>query len=84
MNPGFYETSSRHDTLFVSPTEYNMPVFDFTQASKLNQEYKNAYNYSFDPRTGKSWSKENNEIFKMDWGLGRALYDLILVLPGIK
>lgn len=82
VNPGFYETYSRRDTLVVSPEIYNKPVFDFTSASALRQDYKNAYNYSVDPRTGISWSKTSNRDFlKTDWGLGQGLYDLIIVLP---
>lgn len=84
VNPGFYETYTRRDTLVVSPDKYNKPVFDFTRASALRQDYKNAYNYSVDPRTGISWSKTNQkDVFKTDWGLGRELYDLIIVMPKI-
>ncbi len=84
VNPDFYETYSRRDTLVISPDKYNKPVFDFTRASALRQDYKNAYNYSVDPRTGISWSKTNEkDIFKTDWGLGRELYDLIIVMPKI-
>lgn len=80
-NPYYYNTYSRRDTLVISKGAYNNPVFDFTKASSLRQDYKNAYNYSIDPRTGVSWSKTSNDIFKQDWGLGQGLYDLIIVLP---
>ena len=83
VNPGCYSTYSRRDTLIHLKGVYSNQVFDFTRASSLRQDYKNAYNYSVDPRTGISWSKTSNDIFKQDWGLGQGLYDLIIVLPKI-
>ena len=56
----FYNTDPSNDTLVISTDDYNSPVFDFTRASRLRQDYKNAYNYSVDPRTRISVSRPSD------------------------
>jgi len=83
LNPTYYETFTRHDTtLFLSGNSKN-PTFEFTKASSINQDYKNAFNYSIDPRTGVSWSKGNYDDINIKGGksYGQLLYDIIIWMP---
>lgn len=86
LNPGYYETITRQDTtIFLSGNNKNA-TFDFTKVSSINHEYKNAFNYSVDPRTGVSWSKGNYEEINVKGGYGgygQLLYDLIIWAPKI-
>ncbi len=81
QNPGYYETFSRQDTILFLPQSSAGPFFDFTKASSIRHNYKNAFNYAADPRSGVSWSKGSYQDLRGDSGYGRLLYDLIIVLP---
>lgn len=87
LNPTYYETFSRQDTSIFFSKYTKDPAFDFTKASSINNEYKNAFNYKVDPRTGVSWSKGNYDDLdlKKGNGYGQLIYDIIVWLPkGIK
>ncbi len=87
LNPSYYETFSRQDTTIFLSGNSKSPAFDFTKASSINHEYKNAFNYAVDPRTGVSWSKGNYDDINVKGGkgYGQLLYDIIVWLPkGIK
>jgi hypothetical protein len=81
LNPNLYDFYSNHDTLVFNAAQSSNNSFDFTKASTIRHDYLNAFNYTVDPRTGISWSKTNNDIFKQNWGLGSLIYDLIIVAP---
>ncbi|MDO9257406.1 MAG: hypothetical protein Q7U54_17940 [Bacteroidales bacterium] len=83
LNPTFYETLTRQDTTIVFSKNTKNPTFDFTRASSINHDYKNAFNYTVDPRTGVSWSKGNYDELnlKPGMGYGQLLYDIIIWLP---
>jgi hypothetical protein len=81
LNPTYYEKLTRQDTLVISSSIAGSPAFDFTKASMINHDYKNAFNYTIDPRTGISWSKGTHKDFIQDDILGKAVYDLIIVRP---
>ena len=86
LNPTYYETYTRHDTtIFLSGNNKNAS-FDFTKASSMNHDYKNAFNYRIDPRTGVSWSKGNYDEINVKDGkaYGQLLYDLIIWLPKVS
>lgn len=85
LNPTYYEAYSRQDTTIFLPGNTKNPAFDFTKASSINNDYKNAFNYTVDPRTGISWSKGNyDEInVKGGKGYGQLLYDMIIWAPKI-
>ncbi len=83
LNPTFYETHTRQDTTIVFSKNAKIPTFDFTRASSINHDYKNAFNYTVDPRTGVSWSKGNYDDLnlKPGMGYGQLLYDIIIWFP---
>lgn len=81
LNPSYYETITRQDTTIFFPGNNKSRDFDFTKASSINHDYMNAFNYTIDPRTGVSWSKGTHKDFLQDDVLGKAVYDLIIVLP---
>jgi len=85
LNPTYYEAYSRQDTTIFLSGKAKNPAFDFTKASSINHEYKNAFNYAVDPRTGVSWSKGNyDEInVKGGKGYGQLLYDMIIWAPKV-
>jgi len=78
-NPGFYERSSRQDTLVFLP-ESNQRVMDFTKASSITNTYTNAFNHTPDVRTGISWSKGTHTDFISKDAFGKVVYDLIIVI----
>jgi len=83
LNSNYYETITRQDTsIFLSGNNKN-PAFDFSKISSINHDYKNAFNYSIDPRTGVSWSKGNYDEINVRGGkgYGQLLYDLIILAP---
>lgn len=84
LNPSYYETLTRQDTTIILSGSNKSLDFDFTKASSINHDYINAFNYTVDPRTGVSWSKGTHRDFLQDDVLGKALYDLIIVLPKTK
>jgi len=81
LNPNFYETLTKQDTILFSPGSTQSPALDFTKASSIRHDYKNAFNYTTDPRTGVSWSKGTHKDFLQDDALGKVLYDLIIIIP---
>jgi len=81
LNPASYESLTRQDTILFSPSGSGTLSLDFTKASSISHDYKNAFNYAVDPRTGISWSRGTYKDLKGDSGYGRLLYDLIIVLP---
>lgn len=81
LNPNYYETLTRQDTILFSPGSSQSPTLDFTKASSIRHDYKNAFNYTTDPRTGVSWSKGSHKDFLQDDALGKVLYDLIIIIP---
>lgn len=84
LNPSYYETLTTQDTtIFLSGNNKN-PDFDFTKASSINHDYINAFHYTVDPSTGVSWSKGTHKDFLQGDVLGKAVYDLIIVLPKTK
>ncbi len=85
-NPNYYETLTRQDTIVFSPANIHVPALDFTKASSISHDYKNAFNYAVDPRTGISWSKGTHKDFLQDDVLGKTVYDLIIVIsrPTVK
>lgn len=87
LNPTYYETFSRQDTTIFLSKNYKKPAFDFTKASSINHDYKNAFNYTVDPRTAISLSKGNYRAInvKEPNGYGQLIYDIIVWFPkGIK
>ena len=84
LNPSYYETLTRQDTTIFLSGNTKSPDFDFTKASSINNNYINAFNYTVDPRTGISWSKGSHKDFLQGDVLGKAIYDLIIVLPKMK
>jgi hypothetical protein len=87
INPNYYEKLTRQDTLVLSAGSKKSPTLDFTKASSINQEYKNAFNYKVDPRTGVSWSKISRQQDRLKEDMfGKIVYDLIFVIanPQIK
>ena len=86
-NPSYYETLTRQDTIVFSKKGTGKKTLDFTKASSINNNYKNAFNYKVDPRTGVSWSKISRRQDRMKEDMfGRIAYDLIFVIskPQIK
>jgi hypothetical protein len=83
LNPTYYETLTSLDTTIVFSKNHKDPAFDFTRASSINHDYKNAFNYKVDPRTGVNWSKGNYDdiVLKGEKGYGQLLYDIIIWLP---
>jgi hypothetical protein len=81
LNPSYYETLTRQDTLIFSTAKPGSPAFDYTKASSINHDYKNAFNYKVDPRTGVSWSKGTYNDLGIGNGYGQLLYDIILWIP---
>jgi hypothetical protein len=81
LNPNYYESFTRQDTIIFSPGNTQSQVLDFTKASSIRHDYKNAFNYSADPRSGLSWSKGTHKDFSQDDAHGKVVYDLIIVLP---
>lgn len=82
INPTYYEKSTKQDTTISLSGNKKNATFNFTKASSINHDYKNAFNYSVDPRTGVSWSKGNyDEINIKGSGYGQLLYDLIILTP---
>ena len=84
LSPALYESSHRQDTLLVSPYAAGEPEFDYTKVSSIRQDYKNAFNYKVDPRTGISWSKGKYGDFETVGPLGRMVYDLVIILNKAK
>lgn len=84
LNPSYYETLTRQDTTIFPSGNNNSLNFDFTKASSINHDYKNAFNYTVDPHTGVSWSKGSHKDFLQSDVLGKLVYDLIIVLPKNK
>jgi len=80
LNTSYYDTFTRHDTTVFFPLDNPVKTFDFTKSAFISQEYKNAFNYTADPRTGISWTK-NARRENLGSGYGQLLYDLIIVLP---
>lgn len=80
LNTSYYETFTHHDTTIFSPRDNPEITFDFTKAAFISQDYKNAFNYTADPRTGISWTKSARRE-NLGSGYGQLLYDLIIVLP---
>jgi len=82
LNPTYYESITRQDTTVFYSGYNKKPYFDFTKASSINNNYKNAFNYTVDPRTGVSWRKSINKInLKQETFAGQILYDIIIGLP---
>jgi hypothetical protein len=83
LNPTYYETITRQDTTIVFSKNNKNRTFDFTKAASINHDYKNAFNYTVDPRTGVSWSKGNYDDLNLkgEKGYGQLLYDIIIWLP---
>lgn len=84
VNPSYYESLTRQDTTIFIPANALRPSFDFTKASSINHDYKNAFNNTIDPGSGISWSKGTHKDFFPDDAHGKLIYDLILVLPQTK
>jgi len=86
LNPTYYETYTRQDTTIFLSGNINNPSFNFIKASSINHDYKNAFNYTVDPRTGVSWSKGNYDDLNVKGGkaYGQLLYDVIIWLPKIS
>jgi hypothetical protein len=80
INPNYFETLTRQDTLIFPPCKSNDTGFDFTKVSSISHNYKNAFNYAVDPHTGVSWSKGSHKDFLQDDALGKVVYDLIIVI----
>ena len=82
LNPTYYESITRQDTNVFFTGNNKKPLFDFTKASSINNNYKNAFNYKVDPRTGVSWKKSINKLNrKEETFAGQILYDIIIGLP---
>ncbi len=81
QNTNNYESRILQDTLVLLPASNRRQVFDFTKASSINHDYKNAFNYKVDPRTGISWSQSTHKDFLQEDIFGKIVYDLIIVLP---
>lgn len=81
LNPAYYESFKRQDTIIFSNENIKFPEFDFMHASSINHDYKNAFNYAVDPRTGISWSKGTHKDLLQSDILGKVVYDLIIVRP---
>lgn len=82
LNPTYYESITRQDTTVFFSGNNEKPFFDFTKASSINNNYKNAFNYTVDPRTGVSWRKSiNKKNLKEETFAGQILYDIIIGLP---
>lgn len=83
INPTYYETFTKQDTTISLSGNNKNSAFNFTKASSINNDYKNAFNYTVDPRTGVSWSKGNYDdlYIKGGKGYGQLLYDLIIWAP---
>ena len=80
INPSYYEKLSMQDTTVFSTTSNKSPL-DFTKASSINQEYKNAFNYKVDPNSGVSWSKISKQQDRLKEDMfGKVVYDLIFVI----
>ncbi len=80
LNPTYYETITRQDTLVFSPGEAKSPALDFTKASSIRHDYTNAFNYQVDPGTGINWSKGSHKDFLQNDAHGKVVYDLIIVI----
>jgi hypothetical protein len=81
LNTNNYESRILQDTLVLLPASNSSQIFDFTKASSINHDYKNAFNYKVDPRTGVNWSQSTHKDFLQEDILGKIVYDLIIVLP---
>ena len=82
LNPTFYESFTRQDTTVFFSGNNKIPIFDFAKASSINNNYKNAFNYKVDPRTGVSWEKSSTKFNLNDVNFGgQILYDIIIGLP---
>lgn len=81
LNPAYYETLTRQDTsVLVSGSTKNMS-FDFTKASSIKHDYKNAFNYAVDSPTSVSWTKGTHKDILHNDAHGKVVYDLIIVIP---
>jgi len=81
LNPAYYETLTRQDTsVLVSGSTKNMS-FDFTKASSIKHDYKNAFNYAVDSPTSVSWTKGTHKDILNNDAHGKVVYDLIIVIP---
>jgi hypothetical protein len=85
LNPTYYESLTRQDTTVFFSGNDN-PQFDFTKASSINNNYKNAFNYKVDPRNGVSWSKGNYDKINLKESTfyGQMLHDIIIGIPKLK
>jgi UDP-N-acetyl-D-mannosaminuronic acid transferase (WecB/TagA/CpsF family) len=82
LNPALYESVIRQDTTVFFTGNNNKTYFDFAKASSLKNNYKNAFNYTADPRTGVSWKKSYDKAnLKKETFAGQILYDIIIGLP---
>lgn len=79
-NPGNFENLMKRDTIVFSSESNKSPSFDFFKASAIKNDYRNAFNYPVGPGSGILWNKLSNDSFTGNTGLGRELYDLIIVL----
>ena len=84
LNPNYFETYTRQDTIVFSPENKQNQPLDFTKASSIRYEYRNAFNYFPEPGTGIRWSKGTHKDFLPDDPNNKAVYDLIIVLPKAK
>ena len=84
LNPNYFETYTRQDTIVFSPENKLSQPLDFTKASSIRYEYQNAFNYFPEPGTGMRWSKGTHKDFLPDDPNNKAVYDLIIVLPKTK
>jgi hypothetical protein len=84
VNPNYFETSTRQDTIVFSAENKQSQPLDLTKASSIRYEYQNAFNYFPEPGTGIRWSKGTHKDFLPDDVNGKAVYDLIIVLPKTK
>lgn len=81
LNPTYYETLTRQDTLVFSPGGAKSAALDFTKASSIRHDYSNAFNYQVDPGTGINWHKGSHKDFLQNDAHGKVVYDLIIVIP---
>ncbi len=81
LNPTYFESLTRQDTIIFAPADNQKQEFDFTKASFITKDYKNAFNNTVDPRTGVFWSQGIHKDFIHNDILSKELYDLIIVLP---
>lgn len=81
LNPNYFETYTRQDTIVFSPENKQNQPLDFTKASSIRYEYQNAFNYLPEPGTAIRWSKGTHKDFLPDDPNNKVVYDLIIVLP---